>query len=122
MNGSNSNIIGSWKLKAFNIRETNGVVRDWRPNAHGILIYAPDGFMSVSINSDQRGEAWSDSLLFYAGAYAFDGETVTHQVSNATSSERIGKPMIRKAILRGDELELVAEGDFGLAILVWKRP
>ena len=114
------NLHGSWKLRSFEI-VTEGVSSLWRAKAHGILIYSPYGYMSVSINSEQGTDEWVDSVLFYAGTYRVEGGTVVHDVTNATSASRMGSPMVRAAVLQGDELELSASGDFGKAVLVWGR-
>lgn len=111
---------GSWTLEDF-ILEKDGFPRPWREGAHGILIYSPDGYMSVSINSKSREHSWIDSLLFYAGTYEVDGDTVTHQVLNATGEKRIDKAMVRKGQLNGNILELVTEGSFGKATLRWEK-
>ena len=107
-----SAICGTWHLKAFNLLK-DGVVKPWRNGANGILIYSPDGFMSVSINSESSHESWLDTILFYAGTYEVHGDEVTHQVLNATSKDRINKSLVRKAVLISGILSLTAEGTYG---------
>ena len=114
-------ICGSWRLVEFKIKK-NGLTKDWRRGAHGILIYSGDGYMSVSINSySEKKEDWIDSVLFYAGKYQIDGNSVIHNVMNATSNDRLNKPMIRTAKVKNKTLLLSAEGDFGKAILKWEK-
>jgi Lipocalin-like domain len=77
--------------------------------------------MSVSINSDQAKSPWLDSLLFYAGTFEISENQVIHNVTNATEPKRIGTRMLREAILTGNRLSLIANGDFGTATLVWEK-
>ena len=113
-------ICGTWHLKAFKLIK-DGVVEPWRNGAHGILIYSPDGFMSVSINSDPTQKDWIDTILFYAGTYEVIGDEVTHKVLNATSGERISKTLVRKARFNSEVLSLTAEGSYGKAVIEWQR-
>ena len=120
-------LLGSWSLRSFTIVPKSGDPKPWGQNAHGLLIYADDGQMSVSINRDPEStgnEAKDafDSVLFYSGTYQVQEDKITHQVTNATSLSRIGKEMIRFAKLNGDELTLTTpEEAFGTAILVWRK-
>ncbi len=122
------NYEGSWKLESFDITEPSGNVRTWGKNTHGLLIYSPSGFMSVSINRDNEKKSGNeakdlfDSILFYSGTYSDDGEVIRHKVTNASNPDRIGRDMIRYAKLDGDLLTLKSpvEG-FGQATLVWRR-
>lgn len=121
-------IVGSWNLVSFEL-EKDGKATAWGSNAHGLLIYAPSGHMSVSINKsieadlDQSEEQnILDSLLFYAGTYRLEGKVIRHQVTNASGLQRIGKEMIRYASLEGNLLTLSTDVEsFGRAILKWKR-
>ena len=119
-NALNSNaVIGSWKLSSFKIKK-NELAKDWRSKANGLLIYTKDGYMSVSINSEEN-DNWLDSILFYAGTYQVNDGKIEHFVLNASSKSRIGRNMVREATLNDKYLTLQAEGDFGEAILVWEK-
>lgn len=121
-------IFGTWTLSKFEIEDLEGKRSAWGQNAHGLLLYAPSGHMSVSINKDiepsSDGEASDtlDSILFYAGTYAVDGNVIRHQVTEASNPKRIGKEMIRHATIENDEITLVTpQESFGRAILVWRK-
>ncbi len=122
-------VLGSWTLEKFQIEDPSGNVRDWGRDAHGLLIYAPTGHMSVSINKtiendpeQTESENRFDSTLFYSGTYQMSGSTITHQVTQASNPERIGRVMIRYAELSGDILRLTTPQEaFGRAILIWKK-
>lgn len=124
-----SNLFGSWCLRSFVIERADGTVDSWGRDAHGLLIYSPDGAMSVSINSSPKDidaanyKAVFDSVLFYAGTYQLrEGGIIVHHVTEATSLQRIGKEMVRLAKLIGeDTLEITGSGEFGTAKLQWQR-
>ncbi|MEN9723351.1 MAG: hypothetical protein RJB38_1337 [Pseudomonadota bacterium] len=120
-------VYGTWRLVRFDLEDLEGQLRPWGTNTHGLLIYSPSGYMSVSINKDiepsEDGEYSDtlDSILFYSGTYAADGDIIKHQVTEASNPNRIGKEMIRYAKRDGELLELATPKEsFGRAILVWK--
>lgn len=120
------NLIGSWKLASFEIVKHDGTKKTWGSNPHGILIYTTEHTMSVSINSELSEEPNDlqtifNGILFYAGSYQIKDLNVIHVVENATDPKRIGEKMIRKAMLTGNQLSLIAEGEYGRAILIWER-
>lgn len=122
-------VLGTWKLKQFQIESTEGKTSNWGKNIHGILIYADSGHMSVSINKDiendpEQNEAQNlfDSILFYSGTYQVTDNVITHQVTEASNPTRIGREMIRYAEFKGNDLHLVTPKEsFGRAILVWTK-
>lgn len=122
-----TDIQGSWSLESFDIERLDKTTAPWGQNAHGILIFASTGHMSVSINRDlSQGDSEAqkifDSILFYSGTYRIEGTTVRHMVQNASNPARIGREMIRYASLDGDVLTLkTPQESFGTATLRWKR-
>lgn len=121
-------IRGTWLLESFEIEDLEKKVAPWGANARGLLIYSDTGHMSVSINRDLNkkssieAENIFDSILFYSGTYQVEGNVVTHQVSNASNPARIGKQMIRYAVLDGDLITLSSpQESFGRAILKWRK-
>ncbi len=121
-------IFGSWSLERFDIVSPEGVVKPWGEKASGLLIYSPDGHMSVSINraldksEPNESKAIFDSILFYSGTFQIDGNTIRHQVTQASNPSRIGKEMIRYAELPEGFLVLTTpKENFGTAKLVWRK-
>jgi hypothetical protein len=115
-------LIGSWELESFEIDGAGSAARPWGRNARGLLIYAPSGHMSVSINKDPAGHSPQDSILFYAGTFETKGDTVYHQVTVASNPARVGRDMIRFAKVDGDRLTLTTpQESYGKAKLVWRR-
>lgn len=121
------NILGTWELARFEITANDGSVKNWGPNPRGQLIYTDDGHMSVAINRDPQpadSEAQSilNSILFYAGTYAVDGDIIRHKVTLASNPERVGREMIRYAEFHGAEIHLMTPKEsYGIANLVWRR-
>ena len=113
-------LVGSWSVKGFFIEDSAGR-RDWRSGAHGLLIYASSGHMSVSINSEVGVSPFLDSVLFYSGTFQVRGDHVFHWVTNATDPNRIGKEMVRESAIVENLLLLTARGDFGTATLQWEK-
>jgi len=121
-------IVGSWRLESFEIEEPSKRLRPWGKNTQGLLIYTPDGFMSVGINREIENKSGNetkdvfDSILFYSGTYSIQKNEIHHQVTNASDPKRIGKNQIRYASLEGDKLTLKSPVEsFGQAILVWRK-
>lgn len=119
---------GTYKLESFEIEENSGHRRPWGKDVHGLLIYTADGYMSVSINkavetkSDNDSKNIFDSILFYSGTYQADAGTITHQVTQASNPQRIGKTLLRYASVEGDKVTLSSPKEsFGIAHLTWKR-
>lgn len=120
--------IGTYKLESFEIEENSGHRRPWGKDVHGLLIYTADGYMSVSINkavetkSDNDSKNIFDSILFYSGTYQVDDDMITHQVTQASNPQRIGKTLLRYASVEGDKVTLSSPKEsFGIAHLAWKR-
>ena len=121
-------VIGSWDLVSFQIEDLNQQTKSWGQNTTGLLIYSPDGHMSVSINrevenkSDQEFKNLFDSILFYSGTYVVEGDIIRHQVTQASNPSRIGKTLIRYASQKDDLLTLKSPVEsFGQATLVWRK-
>lgn len=121
-------ILGSWTLVSFAIEDLTGTKIDWGTNAHGLLIYAPSGQMSVSINRDPDPETQDeferifDSILFYSGKFEICGNEIHHLVENASNPTRIGKQLIRYPKVSGNEITLSSPKEsFGTAHLVWRK-
>lgn len=124
---SQADFQGSWSLQSFEIEKLDKSVAPWGQNARGLLIFAPSGHMSVSINrdlgqGDSDAQKIFDSILFYSGTFRIEGSVVLNMVQNASNPARIGKDMIRYASLEGDVLTLkTPQESFGTATLRWKR-
>lgn len=124
----NQKLVGSWSLVSFEIEDNEKKITPWGKDAHGLLIYADSGRMSVSINktvendSENEMENIFDSILFYSGTYKLEGNLIKNQVTEASNPSRIGREMLRYAEFNSDTVRLVTpQESFGRAILVWKK-
>lgn len=123
-----SKILGTWVLESFTIETAQKETKSWGQNCHGLLIYSPDGYMSVSINkdverkSDVDAQNIYDSILFYSGTFIVEGDTIQHQVTQASNPARIGREMLRFVTFESNILVLTTpQESFGRAILKWKK-
>lgn len=112
-------ILGSWRIVDFTIISKNGAEEKWAENTHGTLIYTPENFMSVSINGQRNNDP---VYLFYSGKYIVcENNVIKHRVLNATDPNRINKTMIRSASYKKNVLTLTAFGNYGTAVIRWKK-
>jgi hypothetical protein len=123
----NTAVNGAWQLISFSIDRSDTGLKPWGENISGLLIYLQNGYMSVSINktvatTGNPEKDILDSILFYSGRYQVAGDLITHQVTNASNPNRIGKEMVRFATFSGDDLILTTPKEsYGIATLVWRR-
>ena len=109
-------ILGAWKLVSHEKQLEDGSFVPTSSGAHGRILYTPEGFMSASIN-------WDDRFLFYSGRFDFRerDQTVVHHVENATEDWRMGKSLERRASLEGDSLALEGKVTNGYGRILWQR-
>lgn len=125
-----ADIVGTWRLKTFDLQEGAEPLHAWGFDTHGLLIYTPSGHMSVAINRyapwtsegkpKEPAEVHSQNL-FYAGSYVIEEGIIKHYVTQASDPDRIGTVLTRKGSLQDGLLTLTGEGPDFLATLVWKR-
>lgn len=115
-----NDLLGSWRLTAVTMTDKDGTVTEpFGKDVRGILIYAPAGEMSATVN--QAG-----SYLSYAGSFDVEGDRVIHHVEMSSLTEAAGTDQQRIATLEGDTLTLAASPTFmgppgSVARLVWQR-
>lgn len=120
-------ILGAWKLLDFQITQPDGHTKKWGPNPNGLLIYDASDHMSTCINSgadtDESAKNLEKHILFYSGQYKITGKNeITHYVDNASNPYRVGKNFIRHAeLIKDNQLQLTAEGEYGQAYLLWEK-
>lgn len=121
-------LVGAWRLLTWEIAYSDG-----RPPSHpfgadaeGLLMYTPDGFMSVAIARAGRREISGDSprrappieraeafdgYFTYAGRYRVSGGQVTHVVETALNPSFVGAELVRRIRRDGAVMKLVAEDE-----------
>ena len=123
----NLNPIGSWELKSFEIESPEKGRGPWGANTRGLLVYSATGHVSVAINKDvvdtgNPDKDLFDSILFYAGTYSVEKNTVRLQVTLASNPARVGKEMVRFATLDGNDLTIkTPQESYGTATIVWRK-
>lgn len=116
---ASSKLYGAWKLDQFTMFADNGSSEPFCTGASGSIVYDASGTVSVAINcaphsadgSEEPADAYG-RLLFYAGKFDLTHNLITHHISNASSTNLIGKDLVRKAEILTDK-KLVLTGALG---------
>jgi Lipocalin-like domain len=146
------NFVGVWELVSLQDHRPNGDGLNWMGNKpSGMLVYSPDGRMTIQIMRDPRPTAavpmWSSDghdLLAsapvseirdaYSGYYAYFGtwdaderaHTVTHHVRASLRSGEVESDYVRPYELSGEQLLLrypvsAPDGERRTRVLIWRR-
>ena len=141
-----SYLLGTWELESYVEIAADGSVAD-RPfgaDARGLLIYAPDGFMSAILMPTRRqpfasGDLFSPTpeelagasrIIAYSGRYRVDeaAESVTHEIALSFFPNWSGHDQVRRAERRPGRLTLTpasplrSDGRIATPQLIWARP
>ena len=141
-----AHLLGTWELESYVELAEDGSVANWPfgVDAHGLLIYAPDGFMSAFLMPAGRrpfasGDLFSPTpgeladasrVIAYAGRYQVDEAAglVTHQVALSFFPNWSGHDQVRRAgrspgrLVLAPEKPLHADGRMTSPQLTWTRP
>jgi hypothetical protein len=138
-------LVGTWTLVSYTERSLpNGsVTYPFGPDALGLIMYTPDGYMSAQLMARDRAAydrpvadggtaeqsaAAATGYLAYSGPYSVDGSTgdVHHQVMVSLLPNWLDHTQVRHSRLDGEQLTLSAEttlsnGTAMISTLVWAR-
>ena len=135
-------LLGSWHLTRWEIVQDGRSTLPFGDAATGLIVYAPDGFMSACIAAGgRRGfstgnprsapaaekEAALESYFHYAGTFdMLHGPKVVHRVTHALNPGFVGTEQVRDITLEGDTLTLSATeplsgGGQRHHRLIWRR-
>jgi hypothetical protein len=133
-------LVGAWSLASYEALAADGSVsHPLGRHAEGLLVYAPNGLMSVQImaagrrlwdhgGSDAHRAEAAAGYLAYAGRYEVDeaAATVVHRVEISLVPNWVGTDQRRAVALDGDRLELTAaptaiDGERRTPRLSWRR-
>lgn len=120
-----SDLHGSWELVEWRIEYSEGRAPSWPfgKDAVGVLMYAPDGWMSATMSKRERAALTDGTAmkpdeasrarsfgeyLAYCGTWTLSGSTVSHDVRMSMNPVLIGLPHAREAALDGNALTLIA--------------
>ncbi|MBL8703901.1 MAG: lipocalin-like domain-containing protein [Rhodospirillales bacterium] len=137
-------LLGNWRLVSFSAVGADGKV--YYPMGQGlvgVIMYTPDGRMSVQLMGPDRPrldspaygagttEQWAAaarSFFAYAGTFSVDeaAPSVTHHVEMALNPYWAGRDQVRSIRMDGDDLELsgaspTASGAIDTAYVRWRR-
>jgi Lipocalin-like domain len=137
-----ADFVGTWRLVSMEGRLSDGTVTyPLGADAHGFIMYAADGYMSVAISaaerprlgtsdllagSDEQLAAAARTFISYAGRYSVEGELVRHAVDVSLFPDWAGGIQERRFRFEGHTLELSTDpipwgGKERTAVLVWER-
>ena len=136
-------VVGTWTLVSATSTDENGngARSPYGKKPTGMLIYKPDGSMSLVMSYEgrkplsvmdreaapatERAEAFS-SFLAYAGHYTLAGNRVTHHVEVGSVQNWVGTDLVRSIEVKGDRLALRTPAtrlgaQLVILELVWQR-
>jgi hypothetical protein len=139
--GNENDIVGTWKFTSF-VREvvtTGERQNEFGDNPEGYISYQPDGRMfAVLVGSDRPMPAGTPTddekirlfgtLIAYSGAYAVEGDKVTHKIDVSWNQSWTGGDQVRFFKVDGNTLTIKTainknprDGREGRAIAVFTR-
>ncbi len=117
-----SDLLGVWRLAQYVVPMPDGrIVHPFGPDADGLLIYTPDGWMSAALGRRDRAPFPADHLgagsvgekaraaetfLAYAGRWEVKGDAVVHHVALSLFPNWTGGDQLRLASFEAGNLVL----------------
>ena len=139
-----SELLGSWELVEWRIDYPDGRASTWPfgKDAIGLLLYAPDGWMSATMSRRERAGLSATSALkaddaskarafqeylAYCGRWSLQGSKIAHAVEMSLNPSLIGLPHSRDARVDAGTLTLLATeslsgGSERVHQILWRRP
>lgn len=139
-----SELVGSWALVEWRIDYPDARPSAWPfgKDAIGLLVYAPDGWMSATMSRRDRAglpsgsagkpdDAWKarcfGEYLAYCGRFRVQGSRIEHDIEMSMNPILIGQPHAREAKVEAGILTLRADepgpgGSVRVHHIVWRRP
>ncbi|BCY13451.1 lipocalin-like domain-containing protein [Actinoplanes sp. L3-i22] len=119
------NPVGTWRLVSFDQADADGrtLAGPLGAQPRGLLIYTPEGHLSVSMMSTTAGQ--TPQFMGYAGRWRIDGAHLIHQIHVSSRPDWIGAEQIREPELDGERMTIrttqVVDGQTRTRILCWER-
>lgn len=118
-------VLGSWRLLRWAIHYDGGnVALPFGEDVDGLLLYAPDGWMSAGMWRKHRSP-WTagsakqadplskaralDEYFNYSGTWTLQGDDIVHDVTSSLNPTLIGTRQVRRAVLDYPRLRLEAD-------------
>jgi hypothetical protein len=139
MDAGTKSLIGSWSLRSFELRTTDGnIIYPYGEEVHGFLFYNEDGYMSAAFENAKRSTSRTDDLaeagaalnydqfMAYSGPFEVQGDRILHRVEVASMDIWTGTIQERWFKVDGDTLTLLTAplsvgSDAPTGYLVWDR-
>jgi hypothetical protein len=135
-------LVGVWRLRRYWTRyDQDPPLYPLGEDAHGYIMYTPDGFMSgtmqrsgvapfrsadrLSATAHEKASAF-DAYVTYCGRYRVEGERAYHRIEISLLPNWIGEEQVRRIEWQdGDHVRLVGEWEFDgrrrVAVVEWER-
>lgn len=116
-------LLGTWSLESWSHVYDDGRPDDYPlgPNAHGVLMYTPDGRMCTLLSRAGRPEPAPssieekalayDDIFTYAGSFEVRDGVVHHEIDVAQDPALVGKTVLRYGVIDGDRLIYKGSGN-----------
>jgi hypothetical protein len=137
-------VLGTWELVYYTEQDDQGgpVTYPLGPDALGLIIYTPDGYMSAQLmrrgrpdfdrpdtsgGTTEQAAAAAFGYLAYSGPFEVDEKTgiLHHEVKVSLLPNWLNHPQLRQSKLDGNHLTLsattFADGAKTVSTLLWKR-
>lgn len=138
-------IVGSWKLRSFELRLESGEVRyPFGRDPHGMIIYTPSGRFSAQLmqkgrpvfhSEDQMDGTPEEMMLAFSGCISYFGSwkfydaagIVMHHVEGSMFPNWEGRPLKRFWAIKDNLMELSTPpitwggGDTAVGVIQWER-
>jgi len=104
----NSLIVGTWKLKSFEVHLKNGeVTYPFGEDATGLIVYTDTGFFSVQYMPKEQGSGDLRGISYF-GKFEYNREKdyVIHHMEGTLFPNTEGFDKLRYAQVRGKKLKL----------------
>ncbi|RAJ43054.1 FAD/FMN-containing dehydrogenase [Kitasatospora sp. SolWspMP-SS2h] len=119
-------IAGVWRLASYHDLDQDGARHEGPlgPAPEGLLFYAPNGRLSVTMMRTGPARPGDQTFNSYAGTWRREGARVVHTIQLAPDPAWIGTEQVRELVLEGDRLRLYGTALIGpprRRVLEWHR-
>lgn len=125
---SEKELVGAWRLVSFFHLDKDGATHEGPlgPHVDGILIYDPQGYMSVGLmRVDEPPDSPSRPTAYmgYSGRWQLADHHVVHEVAVSSHSRIVHTAQVREVQAEGDRLVLRERIDESprYLVLTWQR-
>ena len=121
------NIIGDWKLIDYSRFTTDGREIKWEGKQVGNLHYDANGSLSMKIertspNKNLNKLDLARLNIWYRGKFEIiDDGKIIHKIEETSDQKRVGKQLVRRAVIQGDQLTIEGIGLKERVKLVWVK-